>query len=1005
VLIKINLKIFLFGLFFLIAGLNSTAFCATTPAAVQYLCDMGIEYYQRGNYDEALKEFNRVLILDSTNQTALKYKNSIIDRVKTYVLPEILPEPKENIASPQLKTPRVQKVQEVVSPSVKLHPPKETQEKQEAPLDNMMESAFNKAEVSSPAVVRPQISQKPKEVTRDKAMEDVFAKVSKPAGKAEVSREDVMEKALAKPGKKIVRKDEKIKEEVTPEGEGGKKKPGLKISGEAMASFGVTSDAFIWKRANFDLNEKYKSWRMTSDAGFNHRFNTYDPRIYDSLNVNLDTQNKEGFNLHTDVTVDPWSFVGKSKKITVTGSNGDTGELQLLYWSNTGYVLNHTVYTSRRGDTFGIPELKVENGITDPFSATSYRNGTTFNVPSMKITRQFQPLRELWVDYNAEQLNFRAFPIAYQGQAYSSDDPLGITNHRIWWQDSMWLRRYTTGNYNSADAAVPSYTKGRWDDSYSFISKDSAGKYLTALRGAAFNLKPQEQTSLDLTIATPKDLWQDYGQVDNITAATRLKHYVADNFMVGGTFTSRSGFITEPSQKLDSQNYVGGVDLGYEITKGLKAQAEVLSSRSFYDTNNSDYKTNARGNAYYLSFVGRYPYESIMDLKYGYDEIAMNMEEDVLAKSKFYMARMDKGFDSALSNYHNTRQDVFWSRHIHFRKPLAYYDGGMENYATNWDELNATRIGDGIDVGRDVLGFRFEFFIRDKLSNLFDVRNVHDTRGKFVENVARDEATVKITDKLTAKAFGLYQRLPRTQGGIDPFVFDGNTGDFFLNSAVKDDMNPSLKTGSFGLSYDFFDWLTLNGIYERSNDYTLAYGDFPRNIFRNDTTLSNSYYVNNKLYRDLNPFLFNQQYFPQAPYSFYNVFKCGLRLLPIENLEVYLDYTRNEFEATSYNSDSMNHVGLEIGYMPTPKLGMAFKYIYSRSQDMDRLGTGQDLVVGHNNFYAELRYLPSKDDELTMQYGEGNTSNIGNMVLDPYGGSMLTLDTQHIFRTYYRRKF
>jgi hypothetical protein len=25
--------------------------------------------------------------------------------------------------------------------------------------------------------------------------------------------------------------------------------------------------------------------------------------------------------------------------------------------------------------------------------------------------------------------------------------------------------------------------------------------------------------------------------------------------------------------------------------------------------------------------------------------------------------------------------------------------------------------------------------------------------------------------------------------------------------------------------------------------------------------------------------------------------------------------------------------------------------------------------------------------------------------LDPYGGSMLTLDTQHIIRVYYRRKF
>jgi len=1006
VLIKITLKIFLFGLCFLFAGLNSTAFCAATPAAVQYLCDMGIEYYQRGNYEEALKEFDKVLILDSANNTALKYKNSIIDRVKTSVLPEILPEP---VVVPPAVKPQVSKAPQV---------PKKTQEKKEISRenipDNIMDRAFSKAikdsvrprpeQVSQPAVTLPHAAKKLDEASRDKAMENMFAKASNPVKLPTVSREDAMEKLLIAPGKKIAKKDEKIKKEELPEAEEEQKKKGLKISGEGMASFGVAApNDFIWKRANFNLNEKYKSYRLRSDEAFNRRFNTYDPRIYDSLDVNLDTQNKEGFNLHTDLTVDPWSFVGKSNKVTVTGSNGDTAEIQMYYWSNTGYVVNNTVYTSRRGDTLGIPEVKVRSNKTDAFTATSYRYGANFAIPAMDIERQFQPLRELWLDYNTEQLNFRAFPMAYQDQAYSSDDPLGITNHHIWWQDSPWLRRYTAGIFNVADTS-PSYTRGRWDDTFSFMTKDSSGKYLTALRGASFNLKPQEQTSLDVTIATPKDLWQEYAQVDNITAATRLKHFITDNFMLGGTFTSRSGFITDPSQKLDSQNYVGGVDLGYEITKGLKAQAEVLSSRSFYDVNNSDYQNNSRGNAYYLSFIGRYPQESIMNLKYGYDEIAMNKEEDVLAKSKFYMARMDKGFDSALSNFHNTRQDVFWSRHIHFRQPMAYYSAGLENYSTNWDELNATRIGDGIDTGRSVLGFRLEYYIRDKFSNLFDVRNVHDTRGKFVENVARDEAMVKVTDKLTAKAFGLYQRMPRTLGGVDPFVFDGNTGDFFLNSAVKDDMNDSLKTGSLGLNYDFFDWLSVNGIYERSNDYTLAYGDFPRNIFRNDTSLYNSYYKNGKLYRSMNPFLYDQQYFPQAPYSFYNVFKCGLRILPIENLEVYLDYARNEFEAASYNSDSMNHVGLEVGYTPTPKLGMTLKYIYSRSQDMDRLGT-EDLVESHNNFYAELRYTPSKDDELTMQYGEGNTSSIGNMVLDPYGGSMLTLDTQHIFRTYYRRKF
>ncbi len=770
----------------------------------------------------------------------------------------------------------------------------------------------------------------------------------------------------------------------------------LKVSGEMQASFGISPDEFIWKRANFDLNEKSKSWRTSSDAAFNNRFNTFDPKIYDSLNVNLDTENKEGFNFHTNVTVDPWSFTGKSDKITVNGG-GDSTEVQMYYWSNTGYIMNHTFYSSLKGAAVDIPELKVYDAKTKPVTIGA------FSIPEMKIERQFQPLRELWLDYANDQIKFRAFPIAYQDQAYSSDDPLGVTNHHIWWQDSPWLRRYTSGVFHSGNAPVD-FTKGYWDDSISFLAKDSTGKYLTALRGFSFSFAPDEKSAFDTTFATPKDLWQDYGNVDNLINATRFKHYLADNFMVGGTFASRLGFKVD-NERLDSQNYVGGLDLGYEIVNGLKAQAEVLSSKSLYDQTNSDYKTEARGNAYYFSLISRYPQQSIMDLKYGYNEIALDKTESFLVKSKFYAARMDEGFESSLSNYHNSRQDTFWSRHIHFRKPFDYYSSGLEKSTTKWDELNAIRIGDGIDAGRNVWGFRVETILEDKFSNLFDLRNVHNVNGKFIENEVRDEATVKVTDKLTAKGLGIYQKLPHTLGGIDPFVFDGNTGNFFLNSATPDDQDPTLKTGSIGLNYDFFDWLSLDGIYERTNDYTLAYDNFPSNTLRNDNSLFGLYYQNDKLYRYKQPFLYTQGNFPQAPYEFYNVFKAGLRILPLDKLDIYLDYTRNEFESAGQNSDSMNHVGIEMTYMPFEKFGLALKYTYSRWQDTDRLVAGSTNPLGHHNFFSEFRYLPSKEDELIFQYGEGNTGNVGNMSLDPYGGTALTIDTAHIFRAYYRRRF
>ena len=780
----------------------------------------------------------------------------------------------------------------------------------------------------------------------------------------------------------------------------------FKLTGEVQLSFGVTPDDFIWKKANFSLNDKPMNWRLNSYAvsTFNHKFNTYDPAIYDSLSLNIDTDNKTGFNLHTNLTVDPWSYTGKSTKTTVTGSNGDTANIQLYYWSNTGYTVNKTIYTSLKADTINLQELKVTNGATSATTLVS-TSGATYNLSSLKIETEFQPLRELWLDYANDQVKFRAFPMSYQDQAYTSDDPLNITNHGIWWKDSKWLRNYTAGTFNSGDT-TPSYTKGRWDDSLSFLSKDSTGRYLTALRGFSFNFQPDELTSFDTTIASPKNLWQDYSALDNVIAVSRLKHHFTDRFMLGGTFTSRTGFLSDSDQKIDSQNYVGGMDFGYELLDGLMAKGEALVSNSKYDMTSNDYKTDGHGNAYFFSIIDRYPQKSIMDLKYGYDEIAMDKDETFLVKSKIYGGSMDKGFDSALSDFHKTRQDTFWSRHIHFRKTLDYYSQGMEKSGVNWDELNATRIGDGLDIGRNALGFRVETNWDNKIYNLFDERNVHKTSGKFAENVARDEATIKLTDKLTIKGLGIYQKMPHTVGGVDPFVYDGDTGEYYLNNAVKDGEDPSIKTGSLGFNYDFFDWLSFNGVYERTNDYTIAYDNFPQSVFLNNTSLYGSYYQNEQLYKYILPLLYNQGIFPQAPYPYYNVFKCGLRIAPTDTFEIYIDYTRNEYEAASLNSDGMNHVGIEFAYTPNKKFGMVFKYIYSRSKDIDRMVNGDTKMYVHNNFSNEFRYMPSKDDEFIMQYGIGDAYSISNLSsLDPYGGGSITLDTQHIIRAYYRRKF
>lgn len=708
----------------LFLSISATRLVFAENQAVEYLCEIGKSFYNQGKTDDALAEFNNVLAIDPDNQTAKAYINKIFAQQNP--APEVAPQVKLNTI--------------------------------ETPISELSVDANQTSETTAaaPVTVNIPVNTAADTLTNEAEKDNALAK------------EEAMESALN--GQATEHRISQLPSYEVPDDSAAKTVSGspikvgpLKVTGSMQLAFGVTPKEFVWKRADFNLNEKSFSWRMYSDAGLNNRFNTFDPQIYDSLVVNLDTENKQGFNFHTNITVDPWSFTGTSSKTMLTNFDGDSAEVQLKYWSNSGYTINQNVYGTRYGNTFNIPGLKVKNGET-PQTYVPSGDNPSFTIPGMKIERQFQPVRELWMDYTNDQIKLRVFPFAYQNQAYTSDDPLNITNHGIWWKDSKWLRNYVPGTFHLEDGSwppvAPNFTKGRWDDSLSFLSKDSTGQYLTTLRGFSFSFMPDEATSFDTTFATPKNLWQNYGQMDNVINATRLKHAFADNLAAGATFTSRTGFITDPDQKLDSQNFVAGADIAYEFMPGFKADAEVLTSQSYYDMSNSTYKTDGNGNAYYFSFITRYPQKSIIDTKYGYDGIKLDKDESFLVKSKFYLSRMDTNFDSSLSDYHNTRQDVFWGRHIHFRKPMDYYSQGLEKDQTKWDELNATRIGDGIDAGRNTIGFRLESFMEEKFYNLFDFRNVHNVNGKFIENVVRDEATVSINEKLTAKILGLYQKLP-----------------------------------------------------------------------------------------------------------------------------------------------------------------------------------------------------------------------------------------------------
>ena len=197
--------------------------------------------------------------------------------------------------------------------------------------------------------------------------------------------------------------EKETKEEAMPQG--------LKLSGVYQIALGGTSEGFEWKRSNGDLNER--NWRVLSDAALNNRENTFDPRIFDRFRMDMDSLNPLGFNFHTNITIDPWSFTGKSDKITLTSANGtDRAEVELKYWSSTRRTINESVFTTGIGDSFALPEIKVEDNYSDATTVGTVFGGT-YNVPSLKIKREYNFLGEMWFDYATDNSKFRFFRLLW----------------------------------------------------------------------------------------------------------------------------------------------------------------------------------------------------------------------------------------------------------------------------------------------------------------------------------------------------------------------------------------------------------------------------------------------------------------------------------------------------------------------------------------------------------------------------------------------------------------
>jgi len=63
------------AIIFFVSPIGKSVFADTLM--IPQLCELGASFYRTGSYDNALSEFNKVLVLDPTNKTALQYINDI----------------------------------------------------------------------------------------------------------------------------------------------------------------------------------------------------------------------------------------------------------------------------------------------------------------------------------------------------------------------------------------------------------------------------------------------------------------------------------------------------------------------------------------------------------------------------------------------------------------------------------------------------------------------------------------------------------------------------------------------------------------------------------------------------------------------------------------------------------------------------------------------------------------------------------------------------------------
>lgn len=792
-------------------------------------------------------------------------------------------------------------------------------------------------------------------------------------------------------------------EEGGPKG-GPAKKKGTKygmvrIWGRYRLAAGADSEDLILNDANSVSNIQGLQGPQ-SDYLFGEQLNnTYDKAIFSQYLLNVDFEATKNLDFYTQIVVDPWSYVGTTgEQVTRNNQNSSiTLRYDLKYFGAFNSTIKE-VYRNPITDRITFPYIKqkdghlsgvtVVQGMDDYDGVPGNKRGLTFNIPEHELDLDLRPFRKMWADYKQDDWHLRIFPLADESQALTSDDPLELSNHRDYWQQSPWLYQYRPVQYFSDH----SIKRGYYSDALSYFARDSEGNRLVLLRGVSYEAN-FGKTYISATGAAPYTPWdEDYFSPDNIPGAVRIKHQATDRFMIGGLYTFRSGLIDNSVADYDQ---VVGVDGQYQVTDNVVFVGEVAGSHREIDLKTDEAtRTSTEGYAYKGEFRGDYDHA----------------HDDGHTEWKLSYAQMDRGFEPRNSLYLSTRDDRFWGTHISFDEH---------------PDIDPFKLGDGLDVNRWVVRANWkEKLFKERFFNEFDVRNVHrvdpvnyvnpvnnrweEMDDTNVETVFRDEITVRLNPRVTSKTLWRWKHVPRTKTGVEPeftgYYFpkdDIDLYDFYVvNGAVSGGQDADQLTLSQGFQYVIDPQLTVEGVYE----YTNAIPDFPRGLL-NEFYRNPVERVDGILLDRMQNFMYSQGGVLKAapPYDFFNIWRERVIYRPESRVTWTLHAAQNEYLAAGGIDDNINHVGLGVEFVQSKKLRWFADYTYSRQIDLPRyVATAEREAIfgGHHNFYASFDYRLNAATVLRGEYGVF-LLNSPLAVTNPYNAgffSLATIDTEQLFR-------